>query len=249
MLSDILHDGLGQKVTGICSHLLRGIGCVNKQSLKIFISEEAKHQSFPGRLWCPQAQEKCMCQNQKPSPCWFFLLFWHQLPRSCKINLTGSSDHKCLEIKTWARLSESFNETELCVFFSFPSYKERGLYQITCLFKDLWVGPWIFARIYERPRWASLWCRNRAGETAQRSRAFTLLQKTQVQVLPLRLSSTIVCNCSSRKSDASFWPAQAAGVYVVHVCTFRQTTQAHEVKVNKVYKQKEWGCRDSEMDQ
>lgn len=104
-----------------------GIGCVNKQSLKIFISEEVKHQSFPGRLWCPQAQEKYMCQNQKPSPCWFFLLLWHQLPHSCKINLTGSSDHMCLEIKTRARLSESFNETELRgFFFSFLFYHTRS---------------------------------------------------------------------------------------------------------------------------
>lgn len=56
----------------------------------------------------------------------FFLLLWHQLPRSCKINLTGSSDHMCLEIKTRAILSESFNETELCGFFFFLFHHTRS---------------------------------------------------------------------------------------------------------------------------
>lgn len=48
----------------------------------------------------------------------FLLLLWHQLPHSCKINLTGSSYHMCLEIKTQVSLSEYFNGIELCGFFS-----------------------------------------------------------------------------------------------------------------------------------
>lgn len=50
MLSDILRDELGRKAIDICSLLLRVSGCVNKQSLKIFISEEGGHQSLPGKL-------------------------------------------------------------------------------------------------------------------------------------------------------------------------------------------------------
>lgn len=76
MLSGILSDELEQETIVICSDLLGEAGCVNKKGLeRIFVSGEVMHQSFQGRLWCPEAQENTCVKIRSEAHVDFFFPF------------------------------------------------------------------------------------------------------------------------------------------------------------------------------
>lgn len=74
MLSGILSDELEQKALDICSDLSREAGCVNKKSLKIFISHEVMHQSLQGSFDAQRPKKIHVSKSEVKSMLIFFLL-------------------------------------------------------------------------------------------------------------------------------------------------------------------------------
>lgn len=65
-----------RKQLTFCSDLSREAACVNMEGLKkIFISDEVMHQSFQGRLWCPEAQENTCVKIRSEIHVDFFFSF------------------------------------------------------------------------------------------------------------------------------------------------------------------------------